>query len=213
MPHDITKLCADSLRALTLEKYGVKLKPTHAHELGAAFFGYPSKNAMLADTKYPVSNLRQAKIIVMAPDEFIDQRRKDLEGLSPELPNSYALGEGVYAALFSDQWWASSYPPFKSFDKLARFVIENSDAFKRAFQFYQNIPMHHIVDVKDTENDVVLTVFHSHQTTEGEMLHNGTTTIKLPRVAGHIGYGQPEVSVEIRTGKARQPLDFLGERQ
>ncbi len=86
MQHDITKLCADSLRALTLEKYGVKLKPAHAHELGAAFFGYPSKNTMLADTKYPISNLHLAKIVVMAPDDLIDQRRKDLEGLSPELP-------------------------------------------------------------------------------------------------------------------------------
>lgn len=99
MQHDITKLCADSLRAVTLDKYGVKLKPTHAHELGAAFFGYPSKNTMLADTKYPISNLHLAKIVVMAPDDLIDQRRKDLEGLSPELPDSYALGEGVYACV------------------------------------------------------------------------------------------------------------------
>ena len=43
MQRDISKLCADSLRALANEKYGIKLKSAHAHELVAAYFGYRSK--------------------------------------------------------------------------------------------------------------------------------------------------------------------------
>ena len=130
MQQTISKLCADSLRTFTKEKYDIKLKAAHAHELVAAYFGYSSKNAMLADTKYPISNLDQAEIIVMMPDDFIDQRRKNLQGLSPELPDSYTLGEAVYVSLFSDEWWASQYPPFRSFEKLAKYLVENNDAYK-----------------------------------------------------------------------------------
>ena len=212
MQHKIFKLCADSLRTFSKEKYDIKLKSAHAHELVAAFFGYSSKNAMLADTKYPVSNMNQAEIIVMTPDDFIGQRRKKLQGLLSELPDNYTLGEAIYDPLFTDEWWASPYPPFRSFDKLGKYLVENNDAFQNVFKFYRDIPMHHIVDVKIAENGVILTVVHSHRTSTGEMLGVGQTTINLPRVAGHIGYGKPQVSVEQWSGGARRTLESLGAR-
>lgn len=204
MQHDITKLCADSLRATTLEKYGVKLKPTHAHELGAAFFGYPSKNAMLADTKYPISNLHQAKIVVMAPDEFIDQRRTDLEGLSPELPDSYSLGEGVYAALFANVQWGSAFPPFRSFLSLVKFMAEDRGLIESGNLY--NIPRHHILDVKNPEDSVLLTIKHAHKADDGNMHVDAVTTVELPRVAGRIGFGLARISEERRTGGAWEVL-------
>lgn len=70
--------------------------------------------------------------------------------------------------------------------------------------------MHHIVDVKIAENGVLLTVLHSRRTSTGEMLGDGKTTINLPRVAGHIGYGKPQVSVEQWTGAARRTLESMG---
>jgi hypothetical protein len=210
MQHEIFKPCADSLRTFSKEKYDIKLKAAHAHELVAAFFGYSSKNAMLADTKYPISNLGQAEIIVMTPDVFIDQRRENLQGLSSELPDTYTLGEAVYDFLFSDEWWASPYPPFKSFEKLAKLLVENNDAYKNAFKFYRDVPMHHIVNVETSENGVLLTVLHSHRTSTGEMLGIGKTTIELRRVAGRIGYGKPQVSVEQWTGGAQRTLESLG---
>lgn len=210
MQQDISKICADSLRTFTNEKYHFKLKATHSHELVAAFFGYRSKNAMLADKKYPISNLDQAEIIVMKSDDFIDQRRNNLQGLSPELPDSYTLGEAVYASLFSDEVWTSQYPPFRSFEKLAKYLVENSDAYKEVFKFYRNIPMHHIVDVKDDKEGVLLTVIHSHKTAVGEMVGDGKTTITLKRVAGRIGYGRAQVSVEQWTGGEQRTLESLG---
>jgi hypothetical protein len=210
MQQDLSKICADSLRTFTNEKYDIKLKAAHAHELVAAYFGYPSKNTMLADSKYPISNLAQAEIVVMAPDDFVDQRRKNLHGLSSELPDSYTLGEAVYGSLFSDEWWASPYPPFRSFEKLAKFLVENNDAFREVFKFFRDVPMHHFVEVKTAKNGVLLTVFHSHQTSNGEMLGDGKATINLPRVAGHIGYGKPKVSVERWSGSARRTLESLG---
>lgn len=204
MQHDIKKLCADSLRALTLEKYGIKLKPTHAHELGAAFFGYHSKNAMLADTKYPISNLHQAKIVVMAPDDFIDQRRNDLEGLSPELPGSYALGEGVYAALFANVRWTSAFPPFRSFLSLVKFMAEERGLIESGN--LDNIPRHHIVDVKDTDDSVLLTIKHAYKAYDGNMHVDAVTTVELPRVAGRIGFGLAKISEAQLSGGARQVL-------
>ena len=75
MKREISKLCADSLRTLASEKYGVKLKSAHAHELVAAYFGYGSKNALLADENHPISALAQAEIVVTMPDEFFNKRR------------------------------------------------------------------------------------------------------------------------------------------
>ena len=164
---------------------------------------------MLADKQYRISNLPQAEIIVMAPDDFIDQRRKKLQGLSFELPDNYTLGEAIYGYLFASEWWASPYPPFRSFEKLASYLVDNNDEYKNAFKFYRDVPLHHIVEIKDEEDGVTLTILHSHLTTTGEMIGNGQTTINLQRVVGHIGYGKPQISVELWTGGARKTLDPL----
>jgi hypothetical protein len=210
MQHDIPKLCADSLRTFTNDKYDIKLKAAHAHELVAAYVGYSSKNALLADRKYPANNLDQAESVVMISDDFIDQRRNELQGLSLELPDSYTLGEAVYAPLFSDEWWVSPYPPFRSFEKLAKYLVEDNDAYQEVFKFYRDIPVHHYVGIKPSENDVLLSVIHSSENSTGEMVGHGETTIKLPRIAGRIGFSKPQVSVGQWTGGARRTLESLG---
>ena len=210
MRPEIYKLCADSLRTFSKEKYDIKLKAAHAHELVAAYFGYRSKNTMLADINYPVSYLSQAEAIVMMPDDFIDQRRKQLEGLPAELPDSYTLGEAVFASFFSDGWWASDYPPFRSFNMLAKFLLDSNDAYQYTFKYYRDMPMHHIVDIKDEENSVFLTVIHAHETADGELLGIGKNTIKLQRIAGRIGFSEPQVSTpETWTAGAKVSLGKL----
>ena len=205
-----SKACADSLRAFAIKNYGIKLKPTHAHQLVSAFFGYKSQNAMLADANYPITNLAKAEIIVMVSDDFIDRRREDLQDLSPELPDSYKLGEPVYDYLLSGEWWISPYPPFRDYQKLARFLVENNDAYQEAFKFYREIPLHHFVEVNREDDGVLLTVVHAHETDTGEMLGNGETSIKLPRVAAHIGFGKPRVSVGQWSGGARRKITVKG---
>ena len=211
MQQDIPKMCADSLRTFTSEKLNIKLKAAHAHELFSAYVGYSSKNAMLADTRYPIKNLPQAKIIIMVPDSDVDRRRNDLEGLSPDLPNSYALGEPIYGALFSDKFWASQYPPFRSFEKAAIYLVERDYNFQEVFKFYRGTPLHHFVSVHREEDAVTLSVMHATRTSNDEMLGNGKTTIELRRVAGHIGYGEPRIMVEQWSGGARKRLEpFAG---
>lgn len=164
----------------------------------------------LADNKYPVNTLDQAEIVVMISDDFIDQRRNKLQELSLELSDSYTLGEAVYAPLFSDEWWVSPYPPFRSFEKLAKLLVENNDTYQSVFKFYRNIPVHHYVDIKPSENDVLLSVIHSSENSTGEMVGRGETIIKLPRIAGRIGFSKPQISVVQWTGGARRTLGSLG---
>lgn len=202
--HDIDKLCADSLRSFLNQKQGIKLGASHAHELVAAFFGYQSRAALLADTKCPISNLNQAKIIVMAPDSFIDERRKELEGLPPELPDSYTLGEGVYAPLFSKDQWASAFPPFRSFMSLVKFMAEERGLIESSNLY--GVPRHHILDVKDSNEGVLLTVKHAYKADDGNMHVDAATKIELQRVAGRIGYGLARISEERGAGNAREVL-------
>ena len=70
--------------------------------------------------------------------------------------------------------------------------------------------MHHILDVKDEEDYVLLTVTHAHKTNAGEMIGHGQTTITIKRVAGKIGFGRAQVSVEQWTGGAQRTLESLG---
>lgn len=202
----ITKLCSDHLRFIA-ENHGVKLKASHAHELVAAFFGYKSRAAMLADKQYPISKLTQAEIIVKPSDDFIDQRRTKLQGLSPELPDSYTLGEANYQHLSTGEWWTSLYPLFRSFEELASYLVDNNEAYKDAFKFFHDVPVHHIVEIKDGKNVVTLTVVHCHRTSNEEIVSVGQTTINLQRVVAYIGYGKPQISIELWTGGARKTID------
>lgn len=209
MQTSIPKVCADSLRTFSINNYDVKLKAAHAHELVAAYMGYKSRNGLLADKEYPVSNLNKSEIIVMVPDEFIDQRRDNLPGLPPELPDSYALGEAVYGALFTDDWWTSKYPPFRSFQGLAEHLVLNNDGYQTAL-LVTNIPVQLAVVLEYSENQVLLNVFFTTENSEGERMVHGKATIVLPRVAGNIGYGRPKVTVERWSGEARRSLKSLG---
>lgn len=196
---DITKLCADHLRAFS-ENYGIKLKASHAHELVAAFLGYKSRAALLADTKYSPNNLPQANIIVLTPTALIEQRRKDLKDLPPELPDPYSLGEVVYTVLLAEKLLINT--PWPTFDHLAKFL---ADEYLRQNQMEKTYraPVREGVKVEDVENGVYLTVHRFYQVLpeklyiDGVLETNITTTILLQRIAAHIGFVKPEVSVRI----------------
>lgn len=197
--HDITKICADSLRNFVKDSHGIKLGASHAHELVAAYFGYKSRAALLADAQYPLSNLGQAQIIVMTSDSFIDQRRTELEGLPPDLPDSYTLGEAVYVPLFADKYWGSSpFPPFRSFEKLARHMVENDENFRESLEILRqgNTILHHIFDMKSEDAGVFLNIWQAHQVADHKFRLVAKTLIRLSRVAGHIGYSGARVSFE-----------------
>ena len=212
MQRDISKLCADSLRTLANEKYGTKLKAAHAHELVAAYFGYRSKNALLADKKHPISALAQAEIVVTMPDEFFNRRRMNLQGLSSDLPDNSVLCEAIHSALVSNKWLKSPFSPFSDFEKLAISLVTNSHQYQAAFRFHREYPLDHFVAVESAEDLVLLTVTHAYAPQSEETLAEGRTTVTLPRMAGRIGYGTPELMPERWSGGIRRTLKSLGVR-
>lgn len=212
MQRDISRLCADTLRTLAIEKYDTKLKAAHAHELVAAYFGYRSKNALLADKKHPISALPQAETVVMMPDEFFDRRRMSLQELSSDLPDNSVLCEAMHSALVSNRWLKSPFPPFTDFEKLAKSLVTRSHQYQAAFTFHREFPLDHFVAVESGESTVVLTVTHAYNPQSEETLAEGRTTITLLRVAGRIGFGAPKFMPEKWSGGARRTLKSLGVR-
>ncbi len=212
MQRDISKLCADSLRALANEKYGTKLKSAHAHELVAAYFGYRSKNALLADENYPISALAQAEIVVTMPDEFFNKRRMDLQELSSDLPDNSDLYQTIHSTLVTNKLLMGPFPPVGDFEKLAISLLRRSPQYDAAFPFHSDVPLDHFVAVRGAANHVLLTVSHAYAPQSEDSLAEGRTTISLPRVAGRIGFGRPELMPERWSGGMRKTLKSLGVR-
>lgn len=102
---DISKLCADFLR----DDVSSELKATHARELVAAFSGYKSHAALLAEEDYPLFNLEDADVLI--PNiTLLEARRKKLNGLPATLPESRILAEKIAGFLrdeghFSGDVW------------------------------------------------------------------------------------------------------------
>lgn len=83
LQQDIVKKCADSLRKQHYYNSDIQLKPSHAHELIAAYLGYKSKNALLADMKCPISKSSGVDFLILPPDnvkiaDLFNQRREKL---------------------------------------------------------------------------------------------------------------------------------------
>lgn len=196
----ITKLCADSLCTFTSNNFSIKLKVSLAHELVAAFFGYKSKAALLADTIAPISNLTQANIIVLAPSKFIEERRKRLQDLPLKLPDNQVLCEIIYFTLLSNKCLLST--PRGTYEDAALFLADEYLREQKMDKIYR-APVREGVSIKDADNHKHLFVKRFYQlpiTNAITFMVNEieiTTFIKLPLIAGRIGYGKPEISVKI----------------
>ena len=195
----ITKLCADDLRTFISNNYSIKLKATHAHELVAAFFGYKTNAALLADTNTPISNLPQAHVVILAPSESIDERRKRLHDLPLELPDTQVLGEIIFTTLSNKGLLSKPWPTYEHF---AKFLADECLREKKMDKIYRN-PVGEGVSVKDGDDHKQLIVSRFYQqliTNSATFMVNEfqiTTFIKLPLVAGRIGYNRPEFSMKI----------------
>lgn len=85
MQPDISKHCSDFLRTNYSNQNG-KLKASHSREIVAAFFGYKSHAALIADDVYPITQLDDTSILV--PDiTLITSRLTKLNGIPDTLPD------------------------------------------------------------------------------------------------------------------------------
>lgn len=101
MSIDLSKLCADFLRQNHTSRSTEKLKASHARELVAAFFGYKSHAALMAEKAYPLDRLEEAYIFV--PDiPLMNDRRAKLGGLPDDLTSSIDIAK-LLSGMLSDE--------------------------------------------------------------------------------------------------------------
>jgi hypothetical protein len=191
MQLEITKRCADSLRSFTQSKFGIQIKSSHAHELVAAYMGYSSRAALLADTKCPITNLRQADILVLTPTAPIKVRRTELEGLPENLPDD--LAEGVYLPLYDEKWILHKIWP--TFEELGKALADQHLKSKPA-HFRDLKVQRHWVKVEFYNDEGAIFVFREYVSPSLtlSLMRNVTRGVvdvfNLKRVAGFIGYAK-----------------------
>lgn len=76
------KIAVEALRENHLEEYQTKLKPTHAHEIVSACFGYNSKIALKSDKYFSLEPDEPETFEFSNSQENIQNRIKKLKGLS-----------------------------------------------------------------------------------------------------------------------------------
>lgn len=202
-----SKICADHLRAFS-NSHSIKLKSGHAHELNAAFWGYKSRAAMLADTLSSIENLAQTQFLVLMPSSFIDDRRKCLEDLPSDLPDTYTLGEEIFAKLISEEKFSFRvFPSWAHFAEAATaeylkkqgsLILSQNFRHENASIIF-NKPLYEFnPKVEITGSEVQLIVSNRYYFSNNISFLGSIDikiAIKLHRVAGYIGYANAEISL------------------
>lgn len=208
MSEVISKYCADSLRTYTLSK-SIKLKPTHAHELVAAFFGYKSRAALLKDKKYPISKMEAAHVLV--PDlNLMDERRQDLQEVPSDLPDTRELAEVIISALKTEQHFVGEVWLCDSLDEyITEFLRDNdpyiSDCLSGEMADtnaeFSDYPDYEDPDINHEKDSVLIHVKGEHGGTplEDKAFSSDTidfnVSILLMRAAGKVAFFEPELTV------------------
>jgi hypothetical protein len=192
---NIVKLCAAALRAYPSYSSSKKLQSSHAHELIAAFFGYNSRNAMLADTKYPIHNLDQADYVILPPynekcSTILKQRLSSLGIYRIDIHDVNNVASNV----LSEQNIAHYSQPLED---IARIHVERrlrEQLSPYNVDIYQINVITEVVDfcIRECESAFVLSVdCVSDKGTHTQ--HLNTMIVTFPRVAGYVGYKAPNV--------------------
>jgi hypothetical protein len=210
MQTDISKLCADFLRADTLSETNENLKATHARELMAAFFGYKSHASLLAEKNYPLHRLEEADVLV--PNiSLLDERRRKLEGLPATLPTSRVIAEKVVDFLkseghFSGEAWL--YDSLESYvmevflphndytvmDDLSGQMAETNALFDETY--YEE------AEVDEGEDGILISVTgQCNGTTDQDKPFSGdqidmSVTVEMSRAAGRNAYFKPSIKAD-----------------
>jgi hypothetical protein len=210
MQIDISKACSDFLRSEFATQTGDRLKASHSRELVAAYFGYKSHAALLAEKTYPLDGLDNAAVLV--PNiPLIDVRRKCLDGLSRALPSSYELASKLTEFLkqqgyFEGEVWL--YESLSSYvtevlliekdglmlDLLSGVMAETNAYFDSEFGHYES------AEIDEQDDRVVVEVTGQYcGSSDTERPFCGDTIdvqakVELYRVAGRAAFTEPDIS-------------------
>lgn len=213
MNFEITKACADSLRTFTQNNYGIQLKSSHAHELVAAYFGYSSRAALIADKECPIGTLKDAELIILNhPTQRIGLRLKTLVNVPLELPSSDILAANIYSSITtSEQLPKKVWTDFKEMgiayaedrifhnEKMMKMIGIDSGFDQRELDWLIQ------VDIKTMGTDVLMTVTYDYPAKAKKPMRHASVAVTLPRIAGNIGYGEPKVLPTFYNGHMSDP--------
>lgn len=209
MSSDLSKLCADFLRQDHASRSPEKLKASHAREIVAAFFGYKSHAALMAETTYPLDRLEEAYVFV--PDiPLIEERKVKLNGLPSDMISSFDTAKLLSEFLTEEGLCGAEiwlYDTLESYlaevflpdsqgmidDDLAGVMAETNAGF------YDD-PYYGDVAIEDRGSELVAvtTAEYKGEQVDGKMFSGDTidmmVTITFPRMAGKRGFYQPEVA-------------------
>lgn len=208
MNTDLSKLCADFLRSSYNSNPTSRIKASHARELVAAFFGYKTHAALLAERKYPLQNIEDAEIL--APDiPLMQQRSTRLSGFPDNLHDSSNLAELLATFLRKERYFVGD---LWLYDTLEGYINEQllidhdvsisddlSGTMAETNATFEDFPYYEHVKTEDT-GDVVTIV--SSGVLQGTPLDDkpfcGDTidlgvTVTLHRIAGKRGFAYLEI--------------------
>lgn len=199
----IQKACADHLRAIYSDLPGGKVRAGHAHEVVAAFFGYPTAAALQAETRYPLSNLGTAEILI--PDApLMEKRLKELSGLPHGLPTVGDIVLQVSDFLKKSGHFTGRVGTL--FDEIDAHLQENSvsiedDLSGAIAETNAHFDELYVEDVEGQIDDEILLVTASgslNGESDPDRVFHGdkiafSIKMTLPRVAGRAAFGEPEI--------------------
>jgi hypothetical protein len=208
MNYEYSKFCSDFLREICPE-----LKASHARELAAAFFGYKSHAALLADKNFPVDYLDIAAVLI--PDLCtIHERRECLDGLPADLPGSDDLVYGLVQLLQDQQLFTGDV---WERDGLEEFIVEKylpenlelalldgelADVIAKTNAFFYEVEFDY-AEVQETKSHLMITAFGKYSGTHdpaGGAFCVDTidleVTIELRRAAGKIAFEEPVITLK-----------------
>ena len=210
MSTDPSKLCADFLRQKHASLSPEKLKASHARELVAAFFGYKSHAALMAEKAYPLQRLEDAYIFI--PDlPLLEDRRVKLNNLPANLISSmniaklladFLSGEGLCGG---NVWLYDSLESYITDvflpDSQTLIDDELSGVMAETNAGFFDTPYYDDVKIHDGDDELIITASAQYK---GEPLDDkpfcGDTIdmgvqITLPRIAGKRGFYDFELEV------------------
>lgn len=210
MRTDVSKLCADFLRNSYASDTGAKLKASHARELVAAFFGYKSHAALIAEKAHPLTNLEDAEILV--PDiPLLEHRRTCLRELPSDLFPSYEMASLICTFLSENGYFSGTVWLYEAvetgviellIDKDSLLMEKLSGVIAMTNAEFGDYPDYENVEISDTGNTLLINVSGKLRGTQlDDKLYYGDTidlTVKvtLYRVAGKRGFSEFDIKAE-----------------